>query len=95
LRRRFGGLHRLLSGKYFVDEAYDAFFARPLHWVSERIFLGVGVRILLDGSLNGLASLARRTAGVLSRVQTGNLQLYALLLLAGIVASLAWNWRHG
>ena len=73
------GLHRLLSGKYFVDEAYDALIGRPLHWISERVFLGLGDRILLDGSLNGLAALARRTAGVLGRVQTGNLQLYAFL----------------
>ena len=95
MQRRFAGLHRLLSGKYFVDEAYEALINRPLHWISDRVFLGLGDRLLLDGSLNGLATLARRTAGALSRVQTGNLQLYALLLLAGIVASLAWSWRHG
>jgi NADH-quinone oxidoreductase subunit L len=95
VQRRFAGLHRLLSGKYFVDEAYEAFISRPLHWISDRVFLGLGDRVLLDGTLDGLATLARRTAGALSRVQAGNLQLYALLLLAGVVASLAWSWRHG
>ena len=85
LRARFAGLHRVLSGKYFVDEAYDALLARPLQWVSERVFLGLGDRVLLDGSLHGLAGLARRTAGVLARVQTGNLQLYLFLALAGLV----------
>jgi NADH-quinone oxidoreductase subunit L len=95
LRLRFSGLHRLLSGKYFVDEAYDALIARPLHWVSKRVFLDVGDRLLLDGSLDGLAKLARRGAGALARVQTGSLQLYAFLVLLGIVAALALGWRHG
>jgi len=95
VERRFAGLHRVLSGKYFVDEAYDALIGRPLQWISERVFLGWGDRMLFDGTLHGLTSLARRTAGVLGRVQTGNLQLYALMVLAGIVAALVWSIRHG
>ena len=95
VERRFSGLHRILSGKYFVDEAYVACIERPLHWVSDRVFLRLGDRILLDGTLNGLAALARRTAGALGRAQTGSLQLYALLVLAGVVGCLAWSWRHG
>ena len=95
LRARFAGPYRVLSGKYFVDEAYDALFARPLQWVSERVFLGLGDRVLLDGSLHGLAGFARRTAGALSRVQTGNLQLYLFLALLGLVAALGWSWQHG
>jgi NADH-quinone oxidoreductase subunit L len=95
LVRPLAGLHRLLSGKYFVDEAYDALIGRPLHWISERVFLRLGDQILLDGSLNGLAGFARRTAGVLGRIQTGNLQLYAFFVLVGLIASIAWSWRHG
>jgi NADH-quinone oxidoreductase subunit L len=95
LRRRFAGLHRVLSGKYFVDEAYDVLITRPLYWISDRVFLKLGDHMLFDGSLHGLAALGRRTAGAFSRVQNGNLQLYALLVLVGIIASLAWSWRHG
>jgi NADH-quinone oxidoreductase subunit L len=94
VRARFEGLHRLLSAKYFVDEAYDRLIARPLTWVSRAVFLNIGDRVLLDGSLNGMAHLARRTAGVLTRVQTGNLQLYLLLALAGLAAALWWSATH-
>jgi hypothetical protein len=41
-----------------------------------------------------MAHLARRTAGVLTRVQTGNLQLYLLLALAGLAAALWWSAAH-
>jgi NADH-quinone oxidoreductase subunit L len=95
LRRRFAGLYRLLSAKYYVDEAYDAVIGRPLVWISDRVFLRLGDQKIIDGTLHGLTALARRTAGGLTRVQNGSLQLYALLLLIGIVASLAWSFRHG
>ena len=91
---RFAGLQRILANKYFVDEAYERLLGRPLTWVSERVFLNVGDRMLLDGTLNGLARLAHRAAGGLGRVQTGNLHLYALFVLAGALAALVWGLRH-
>ena len=95
LQQRFAGLHRLLSGKYYVDELYQAVLGRPLHWISERVFLDLGDRALIDGTLHGLTGLAQRAAGRLSRVETGNLQFYVLLAALGVVASLAWMWGHG
>ncbi len=95
LGSNFPLLHRVLFGKYFVDEAYDRLITRPLYWISDRVFLRLGDQRILDGSLNGLAALGQRGAALLSRIQTGSLHLYALLVVAGIVASLAWSWRHG
>ncbi len=94
LGERFAGLHRLLTGKYYVDELYEATLGRPLEWLSRRVFLGLGDRVLIDGTLHGLAGLARAAAGALSRVQAGSLQAYVLLGLAGLVLLLAWSLRH-
>jgi len=87
-------LHRLLSGKYYIDELYEGFIGRPIQWVSDRVFLRLGDRLVIDGTLDGMAAFARRTAGGLSRVQTGNLHFYALLVLAGLVVVLLWSWGH-
>ena len=89
LRLRFAGLHRWLSGKYFIDELYERLIGNPLVWVSDRVFLRLGDRTLLDGTLNGLAALGQRSAGLLGRVQTGNLHLYAGFVLIGIVGRAA------
>jgi NADH-quinone oxidoreductase subunit L len=94
LQRRFAGLHRWLSGKYFIDELYERCIARPLVWVSDVVFLRLGDRALLDGTLNGLASIGQRGAGLLGRLQTGSLHLYAWFVLVGIVGALLWSWRH-
>ena len=87
-------LNRVLSGKYFVDEAYARFIGKPLMWISERVFLRFGDQRMLDGSLHGLAALGQRASRVLGAIQSGSLQLYAFLVLAGIVATLAWSLRH-
>jgi NADH-quinone oxidoreductase subunit L len=95
LRPGFEPIHKVLSGKYYIDELYEAVLGRPLAWISEKVFLRIGDRLLIDGSLDGLAALASRSAGRLSKMQTGNLHLYAFLVLAGIVGALIWSWRNG
>jgi len=94
LRRRLSGPHTVLSGKYYVDELYDRVLAKPLYWVSDVVFLKFSDRAVIDGALNGLASLGQRTAGLFSRVQSGSLHLYALFVLGGIVIALLWSWGH-
>ena len=95
IRASFAGVYRVLNNKYYVDELYDRAINRPLLWISDAVFLKVGDRLLVDGTLNGLAALAQRAAGRLSRVQTGSLHKYAFMVLAGMVASLVWMWRNG
>jgi NADH-quinone oxidoreductase subunit L len=73
---------------------YERVIGQPLVWVSDRVFLRFSDRSLIDGSLNGLAALGQRSAGVLSRVQAGSLQLYLWFVLIGIVGAVLWSWRH-
>jgi NADH-quinone oxidoreductase subunit L len=94
LWQRLRRLHRVLAGKYFVDELYDRALQRPWHWVSERVFLRLGDRLLIDGSLHGLAALARWSAMSFARVQSGSLHWYAWMTLFGLVAVLLWVWRY-
>jgi NADH-quinone oxidoreductase subunit L len=94
LATRFAGLHRWLFAKYYVDELYERVIGRPLVWVSDRVFLRLGDRLLLDGTLHLLAGIGRFGAGLLGRVQSGRLQRYAWLVMAGIAGALFWSWRH-
>lgn len=91
---RFAAVRRVLANKYYIDELYEAAIGRPLHWISEYVFLRLSDRALIDGTLHALAAGARGGAALLARVQTGSLQLYVFLVLAGAVASLLWIWRH-
>jgi len=95
LRARFAGVYRWLSAKYFIDELYERVIGRPLVWISDRIFLRLGDRAILDGTLHGLAALGRGGGRVLARLQTGSLHLYAWFVLVGIAGALIWGLRHG
>jgi NADH-quinone oxidoreductase subunit L len=95
VRAHAEGLHTVLSGKYFVDEFYERLLGRPLVWLSDRVFLRLGDRMLIDGALDGTAHLAQRGAGVLSRIQSGNLHRYLLFVLAGSAACLLWSVTRG
>lgn len=87
-------LHRLLSGKYYIDELYDLVLARPLVWISENVFLKAGDRTLLDGTLNGLGALTHRVASLFSRVQSGSIHAYALFVMIGLAGIIFWSWRN-
>ncbi|MBL8343422.1 MAG: NADH-quinone oxidoreductase subunit L [Rubrivivax sp.] len=95
MRERLSGLHRVLTNKYFVDELYEAVLGRPWQWLSQRIFLQLGDRTLIDGSLHTLAATARRAAAGLGALQAGSLHRYLFYVVLGIAAALVWSVRHG
>jgi NADH-quinone oxidoreductase subunit L len=78
----------LLEHKFYFDELYDWVFYKP------SVALAVALRDWFErpavlGSINGIATGARRVAGDLSDVQTGLVRTYALAI-AGSVTVLAF-----
>jgi NADH-quinone oxidoreductase subunit L len=80
-----GFLYRLLANKYYVDEAYDGSVVRPIVKTSESfLFRFFDVRII-DGIVNGAASVTAWVSRSLRVMQTGVVQSYAALIVLGIV----------
>ncbi|HEX2500452.1 MAG TPA: NADH-quinone oxidoreductase subunit L [Methylomirabilota bacterium] len=83
------GIHRLLLGKYYVDELYDRVIVQPIfalsRWCADAFDAGV-----IDGAVNGVAAVVERAAGRLRRYQTGFVMNYALSMLVGVVALVGW-----
>jgi NADH-quinone oxidoreductase subunit L len=77
-----GGFYRLVRDKYRIDELYGRVIYRPVlamadaaAWVIDRGFI--------DGIVNGVGAFVVSTSGAWRRVQTGNVQHYALSFLVG------------
>jgi NADH-quinone oxidoreductase subunit L len=87
-------LHRLLLNKYYVDEIYDVSVVQPLNVVSrEGLWRVVDVGII-DGAVNGVASVVDGASAVLRRLQTGSLRTYASSVFVGVVLILGYYlWR--
>ncbi|PYO36661.1 MAG: NADH-quinone oxidoreductase subunit L [Candidatus Rokuibacteriota bacterium] len=82
-------VHALLLKKYYVDELYDALFVQPLirlsRWCARAFDLAV-----IDGIVNGVARLVVAWAAGMRRIQTGFVMNYALGILVGAVAVIAF-----
>ena len=90
----FPRLYRLLLNKYYVDEVYDAAIVQPIRIVSqEGLWRGVDVNVI-DGAVNGTASIVDRWSTLLRRLQSGSVRAYAGSLFIGVVLILGYYlWR--
>ena len=77
-----GPVYTLIYNKYYVDEGYA--------WIVYKVYfvLSAGIawfdRHVVDGFMNGLAWAAQAKGGVLKRVQSGQVQAYALVFALGL-----------
>jgi len=78
----------VLQKSYFIDEIYDTAIGRPAESFAR--LAAVFDTKVIDGAVNGVARLARGVGGGLRRIQTGFVRQYALGIVVGAVALLAY-----
>ncbi len=79
---RFPSIYKLLYNKYYVDEIYNAVFVNSTVKGSEIIYDNFDLKVI-DGALNGTASVTNFSGKILSYLQSGLLKDYALVFLLG------------
>jgi NADH-quinone oxidoreductase subunit L len=87
---KFKGLYNLLLNKYFVDEIYDTVVVTPIKDGSERFLWRFTDVSVIDGIVNGAASIINFTSGKIRKIQTGVTQFYAVIMVLGIAIALFW-----
>lgn len=79
--------YRLLYNKYWVDEAYFKTLINPLIRFSQVLWEKIDVRII-DRMTYSVSEMVKNAGGGLRMLQSGNMQIYALYVLIGLVMSL-------
>jgi NADH-quinone oxidoreductase subunit L len=79
----------VLRRAFYLDDVYDATLGRPSEGFARFAAVVVDDRVI-DGAVNGAGRLVRAAGGALRRVQTGFVRQYALGIVLGAVALLAW-----
>ena len=83
------GFEGVVANKYYVDEGLDRAIVTPTYAISKNFLWRVVDNGLIDGLLvNGSATVARGFGWIGSRLQTGNVGIYAWVLVVGVVALL-------
>ena len=97
IAERIGGLYRIVSHKYYVDEGYNFALIAPIIDISRR-WLWHGVdQSGIDAVINDSAASTGDLGGVVQEMQSGNLRSYAgwmTLGAAAVVAYMVWQGVH-
>ena len=84
-------IYDVLWNKYWVDQVYEALFLGPYRTASRFFWQSVD-SFLIDGVVNGVGLGVSASALSWRRLQTGNVQNYALGMVVGAVAVLSYYW---
>ncbi len=90
LAKSFKGFYHLLWNKYFLDEFYFKGIVDPIVNISRSFLWKVFDVKIIDGIVNGSGKSVSLISGSIRKIQSGVAQNYAVLMMAGIVAILAW-----
>lgn len=90
MAQRFGWLKRVLEDRYGIDRFNDLVFVRGTRRLSDVLFKAAD-RTVIDGWIvNGSARGVARMAGVVRKVQSGQLYHYAFAMMIGLFGLLVW-----
>jgi NADH-quinone oxidoreductase subunit L len=89
LESKFKAVYTVLWNKYYVDELYDFIIVRPVKWTATNILVAVTDGKIIEGIVNGIPRSIAAFGQNLRKIQTGNLQHYAIGMCVGFVFFLA------
>jgi len=89
LQKRFEFLHKLLENKWYVDEIFEAVFVKPIGALAGFIWKGFDVAVI-DRMVLGFGRVSAWSGQTLRVIQTGSIQVYATMLLVGILLSVGY-----
>lgn len=93
LARSLGWLFHAVHNKWWIDEAYHALFVSPYQRLANFLSSPLDTDVV-DGIANGLGNMTVRIAGAFRKIENGFVRSYALVMLFGAVAILAFLiWR--
>ncbi len=84
-------VHKMLSNKYWFDDLYQALFARAGVAFGRGLWRGSD-GALIDGAINGSASIVDQFSAIVRRVQSGYLYHYAFAMILGLILLLGGSW---
>jgi NADH-quinone oxidoreductase subunit L len=89
LKKKWATLHRILFHKWYIDEIYEAAIVKPIHALSELLWKSFDVAVI-DRIVLGFGRASEWTGQTLRVAQTGSLQVYAVMILIGLLLSVGY-----
>lgn len=90
LAHSFYGLYLILKNKYYIDEIYNFIFVKPFQCLANLLWQEVDVKIIDKFGPNGTAFVSGKLSSVISKVQSGYIYNYILVMILGLVGIITW-----
>ena len=84
------GFGKILENKYYLDEIYEAGVVKPIQVTSDKFLWRIFDVKIIDGAVNGLANYFSNLSIGWRKMQSGVIQDYATVTIAGIVLILIY-----
>jgi len=85
----FANFQKYSENSFYIDNLYNTYIVNPLKSFADLLF--GGDKGLLNNFFGGLASLVGGLGGLLARLETGYLRLYATGLIVAVAALVLWG----
>ncbi|MEW6056566.1 MAG: NADH-quinone oxidoreductase subunit L [Bdellovibrionota bacterium] len=89
VQQNFGFVHKVLFNKYYIDELYNFTIVQPLKKVAQVCWMYFDV-LVVDGTVLAVARLSKFAGEVSRLMQTGAIQVYAVFILIGLLATVGY-----
>lgn len=84
------GLGKILQNKYYIDEVYESTIVKPIQVASDKFLWNIFDVKIIDGAVNGIANYFAKISFEWRKMQTGVVQDYATVVIAGVVLILLY-----
>ncbi len=85
--KKFG---KVLENKYYIDEIYESTIVKPIQVSSDKFFWKIFDVKIIDGGVNGIAKYFSKLSLDWRKIQSGVIQDYATIAIAGVVLILLY-----
>lgn len=81
---------KVLIHKFYIDELYDFIIVKPFQRTSDFLYRWIE-QTFIDKAVNGVGSLAVKSANIMRLLQTGHVGFYLFVMVFGIIAILLFS----
>ncbi len=89
MSRTLAPLQTLLDRKYYLDDLYEGVILQGVIMRGIVALTDAWDRYVVDGAVNGVATLAGELSRQFRLVQTGQVQVYGAAIFIGVIAAIA------
>lgn len=84
------GLYLLLKNKYYIDEIYNFMLVKPFKCVAAILWKYIDIKVIDNLGPNGAAFISQKFSGVISKVQSGYIYNYIMVMIVSLVLILTY-----